>query len=143
MKSTLPRDFWMSLARLSQTWSKAKPPRRSGKHLISRTISHRQKKNKSERRTSGAKKSRLWKSPGNLPEISRKSPGNQMSSSTSLENYQKLHNYSNTKLKGQIISKCPYAIIVYPKLATKKISEISALASKERSNQKNKGTLLH
>jgi len=57
---------------------------------------------------------------GNLPEISRKSPGNQMSSSTSLENYQKLHNYSNTKLKGQIISKCPYEIIVYPKIATKK-----------------------
>ena len=38
--------------------------------------------------------------------------------------------------KGQIISECPYEIIVYPKIATKKISEISALAYKERSNQK-------
>jgi hypothetical protein len=38
--------------------------------------------------------------------------------------------------KGQIISECPYEIIVCPKIATKKISEISALASKERSNQK-------
>ena len=46
-------------------------------------------------------------------------------------------------VKGQIISKCPYAIIVYPKIATKFFSEISALVSKERSNQKNKGTLLY
>ena len=45
--------------------------------------------------------------------------------------------------KGQIISECPYEIIVWTKLPTKKISEISALASKERSNQKNKGTLLY
>ena len=45
-------------------------------------------------------------------------------------------------VKGQIISECPYEIIVYPKIAMK-ISEISALASKERSNQKNKGTLLY
>ena len=45
--------------------------------------------------------------------------------------------------KGQIISECPYEIIVSPIRPTKKISEISALASKERSNQKNKGTLLY
>ena len=44
--------------------------------------------------------------------------------------------------KGQIISECPYEIIVCPKIATQ-ISKISALASKERSNQKNKGTLLY
>ena len=37
--------------------------------------------------------------------------------------------------KGQIISECPYEIIVPPKIPTK-ISKISALASKERSNQK-------
>ena len=44
----------------------------------------------------------------------------------------------NTELhsKGQIISECPYGIIVWTKIPTKKISEISALASKERSNQK-------
>ena len=35
--------------------------------------------------------------------------------------------------KGQIISECPYEIIVY---SNEKISEISALVSKERSNQK-------
>ena len=45
--------------------------------------------------------------------------------------------------KGQRISECPYEIIVSPIRATKKISEISALASKERSNQKNKGNLLY
>ena len=49
---------------------------------------------------------------------------------------------SRSHSKGQIISKCPYAIIVYLKKATK-ISKISALASKERSNKKNKGTLLY
>ena len=38
--------------------------------------------------------------------------------------------------KGQIITECPYEIIVSPKIATKKISEISALAYKERSSQK-------
>ena len=37
--------------------------------------------------------------------------------------------------KGQIISECPYEKIVSPKIPTK-ISEISALTSKERSNQK-------
>ena len=46
-------------------------------------------------------------------------------------------------VKGQIISKCPYEIIVYPKNSNEKNSEITALASKERSNQKNKGTLLY
>ena len=38
--------------------------------------------------------------------------------------------------KGQIISECPYEIIVWTKIPTKKISKISALASKERSKQK-------
>ena len=38
--------------------------------------------------------------------------------------------------EGQIISECPYEIIISPKIPTKNISEISALASKERSNQK-------
>ena len=45
--------------------------------------------------------------------------------------------------KGQLISKCPYEIIVSPIRPTKKVSEISVLASKERSNQKNRGTLLY
>ena len=45
--------------------------------------------------------------------------------------------------KGQLISKCPYEKSVLSKIPTKKISEIFALASKERSNQKNKGTLLY
>ena len=40
--------------------------------------------------------------------------------------------------KGPIISECPYEIIIWTK-----ISEISALASKERSNQINKDTLLY
>jgi hypothetical protein len=54
-----------------------------------------------------------------------------------LLNYVKRVNYSFHLIgKGQIISECPYEIIVCPKIATKKISEISALASKERSNQK-------
>ena len=43
---------------------------------------------------------------------------------------------TDVTVKGQIISECSYEIIVYPKIATKKNSEISALASKERSNQK-------
>ena len=39
-------------------------------------------------------------------------------------------------IKGQIISECPYEIIVSPKNTNEKNSEISALASKEWSNQK-------
>ena len=45
--------------------------------------------------------------------------------------------------KGQIISECPYEKIVSPIRPTKKFQEISALASKERSNEKNKCTLLY
>ena len=40
------------------------------------------------------------------------------------------------KCKGQLISKCPFGVIVWTKIPIQKISEISALASKERSNQK-------
>ena len=46
--------------------------------------------------------------------------------------------------KGQIISECAYEIIVSPIRPTKKFPRfLPALASKERSNQKNKGTLLY
>ena len=38
--------------------------------------------------------------------------------------------------KGQIISECPCEIIVSPKIPNEKVSDISALASKESSNQK-------
>ena len=47
-----------------------------------------------------------------------------------------MYNNNPHSFKGQIISECPYEKIVYPKIATEKISEISVLASKERSNQK-------
>ena len=47
------------------------------------------------------------------------------------------HNIDSiTTGKGQIISECPYEIIVSPVRPNEKISEISALASKERSNKK-------
>ena len=42
----------------------------------------------------------------------------------------------NAFSKGQLISKCPYEKSVSSKIPTKKISEIFALASKERSKQK-------
>ena len=46
--------------------------------------------------------------------------------------------------KGQLISKCLFGAIVSTKKPTKfRTMEISALASKKRSNQKNKGTLLY
>ena len=46
--------------------------------------------------------------------------------------------------KGQLISKCPFGVIVWTKIATKKDWQISAyLTPKEWSNKKNKGTLLH
>ena len=38
--------------------------------------------------------------------------------------------------KGQIISECPCETIVSPKIPNEKVSDISALASKESSNQK-------
>ena len=42
----------------------------------------------------------------------------------------------NSETKGQLISKCPYEKSVLSKIPTKKNSEISALASMERSNKK-------
>ena len=38
--------------------------------------------------------------------------------------------------KGQLISKCPYAVFKFSKKPVKYFSRISALASKEKSNQK-------
>ena len=43
--------------------------------------------------------------------------------------------------KGQLISKCPFGVIVWTKITNEFFSTISALASKKRSNQENKGTL--
>ena len=45
--------------------------------------------------------------------------------------------------KGQLISKCLFGVIVWTKKNNELFSRISALASKKRSNQKNKGTLLY
>ena len=45
--------------------------------------------------------------------------------------------------KGQLIYKCPFGVFKSPKKNNKNFSRISALASKKRSNQKNKGTLYH
>ena len=44
--------------------------------------------------------------------------------------------------KGHLISKCPFGVFKSPK-KNEIFSRISALASKKRSNQKNKGTLLY
>lgn len=52
------RDSWTWLARLWLTWSKAKLQRKSGKPLTSKMTSLLQKRNKSERKTNGAKKSK-------------------------------------------------------------------------------------
>ena len=53
------------------------------------------------------------------------------------------HSLGTVECKGQLISKCPYEKSVFIQNTNVKISEISALASKKRSNQKNKGTLLY
>ena len=45
--------------------------------------------------------------------------------------------------KGQLISKCPFGVFESSKNHNEIFSRISALASKKRSNQKNKGTLYH
>ena len=45
--------------------------------------------------------------------------------------------------KGQLISKCPFGVKNFFQKTNKFFSRISALASKKRSNQKNKGTLYH
>ena len=48
------------------------------------------------------------------------------------------------KTKGQLISKCPYEKSVSSKIPTKKFPRfLPYIASKERSNQKNEGTLLY
>ena len=46
-------------------------------------------------------------------------------------------------IKGQLISKCPFGVFKSSEKPTKIFSRISALASKKRSNQENKGTLYH
>ena len=43
--------------------------------------------------------------------------------------------------KGQLISKCPFGVIIWTQNTNEIFSRISALASKKMSNQKNKGTL--
>lgn len=53
----------MSPARRSPTWSKAKLPRKFARPSTSKTTSLPPKKNRCERRTSGAKKSNLVKKP--------------------------------------------------------------------------------
>ena len=40
--------------------------------------------------------------------------------------------------KGQLISRCPFGVIVGTKMPTKIYSRISTLASKKKSNQKNR-----
>ena len=45
--------------------------------------------------------------------------------------------------KGQSISKCPFGVFKSSKKTNKIFSRLSALASKKRSNQKNKGTSYH
>ena len=49
----------------------------------------------------------------------------------------------NKTVKGQLILKCPFGVFKSPKKTNKCFSRISALASKKRSNQKDKGTLYH
>ena len=44
------------------------------------------------------------------------------------------------EVKGQLISKCPFGVFKSLKKPTNFFLRISALASKKRSNQKNKGT---
>ena len=44
-------------------------------------------------------------------------------------------------VKGQLILKCPFGVFKSPKKNHEIFSRISALASKKRSNQKNKDTL--
>ena len=45
--------------------------------------------------------------------------------------------------KGQLISKCPFSVYKSHQKTNEILSRISALASKKRSNQKNKLTLYH
>ena len=59
--------------------------------------------------------------------------------------YQQFYkNYiSSTFPKGQLISKSPFGVFKLTKKTNEIFVRISALASKKRSNQKNKGTLYH
>ena len=43
--------------------------------------------------------------------------------------------------KGQLVSKCPFVVFKSTRKTNKSFVKISALASKKRSNQKNKDTL--
>ena len=45
--------------------------------------------------------------------------------------------------KGQLISKSPFGVIILAKKTNEIFLRISALASKKRSDHKNKGTLNH
>ena len=49
----------------------------------------------------------------------------------------------NKQTKGDLIPKCPFGITKSTKKTNQIFVRISALASKRRSNQKNKGTLYH
>ena len=56
----------------------------------------------------------------------------------------KLHkNFFALASKGQIISECPYEIIVYPKIATKKFPRFLPWPLRRGQIKKNKGTLLY
>ena len=48
--------------------------------------------------------------------------------------------FQHSQAKGQLILKCPFG---WNQKTNKKISRISAVVSKKRSNQRNKGTLYH
>ena len=47
--------------------------------------------------------------------------------------------YTAIDYKGQLISKCPFGVIVWTKILTKNLT-ISTLESEKWSNQQNKGT---
>ena len=60
--------------------------------------------------------------------------------STNVLNFIKFGNLDGTK--GQLISKCLHGVIAWTKKPIQLFSRISALGSKERSNQKKKDTFL-
>ena len=71
------------------------------------------------------------------------SPTTIASSTPPLAKPVQLLNTTTTETKGQLISKCPFGVFKSSEKATKFFQRISALASKKRSSQKNKGTLLY
>ena len=91
-----------------------------------------------------------WKLPGWLPTevlevCARKIRSNLLSYSEFITCFSRILNQRICKFfheilffisKGQLISKCPFGVIVWTKIAMKIFSRISALASKKRSNQK-------